>query len=102
MSLFLQVVWDDTIEIGCGIAKDDVDTFIVCQYSPSIALPNEYTAHIRPPKAGIDILGRMRSVGLYVEENSTYQVCSLNDTIILLRIYHIINTFNITNRISSK
>jgi uncharacterized protein YkwD len=32
---YTQIVWKDTREVGCGVASDDADDYLVCRYYPA-------------------------------------------------------------------
>ena len=70
--LAFQMMWDDSVEIGCGQTSGEVGTFIVCHYSPPGNIRNEFTRHVHPPIMGIDIKTRLRALGQYVQDKSTY------------------------------
>ena len=35
VSHYTQMIWRNTTEVGCAVATDDSDDYLVCQYSPS-------------------------------------------------------------------
>ena len=48
---FTQVVWKDSLEIGCGSAKSKRGgTYVVCNYSPAGNYGGQFPANVRKPK----------------------------------------------------
>ena len=52
--MFLQMVWDDTTRIGCGVANNDEaeEIYDVVRYSPTFydKSVESMAAHVKPPK----------------------------------------------------
>eukprot|EP00111_Clytia_hemisphaerica_P008567 TCONS_00025023-protein len=55
--MFIQMIWDDSTRIGCGVARDKVsgEIFVVVRYAPSITdkSPVSMEQHVKPPQANI-------------------------------------------------
>ena len=52
--MFLQMVWDDTTRIGCGVANNDraKEIYVVVRYSPTFhdKSVESMASHVKPPK----------------------------------------------------
>ena len=51
--MFLQMVWDDTTRIGCGVANNEQEKeiYVVVRYSPTFTdkSPKSMASHVKPP-----------------------------------------------------
>jgi len=47
---FTACLWDDTTEVGCGVATKGSETYVVCQYSPPGNYIGQYASHVHPLK----------------------------------------------------
>ena len=48
----LQMVWDETVSVGCGVARvesgSSMSTFTVCHYDPPGNLIGQNAVHVQP------------------------------------------------------
>eukprot|EP00667_Euglena_gracilis_P021576 EG_transcript_23708 len=52
---FTQLVWKDSVEIGCAMCRmDGGDWLVVCQYSPAGNWRNRFPSQVLPPVGGSD------------------------------------------------
>ena len=71
------MMWDDSVEIGCGMVKTNDAHYIVCQYAPTGNIPNENTAHVHPAKTGINMRDHLNALEPYVKEQRTHIILYL-------------------------
>jgi len=55
--MFIKMLWDDSVRIGCGVARnpETKKIYVVARYGPTILdkSPKKLKIHIKPPLANI-------------------------------------------------
>jgi uncharacterized protein YkwD len=46
---FTQVIWRDSRQLGCGVARCGVDIYWVCRYAPPGNVEGEFPRNVSPP-----------------------------------------------------
>ena len=68
------MMWDDSVEIGCGHAFGNGQTYVYCYYSPRGGVGDDFAAHVHPPKTGINMQERLDALLPFIQRRSMYSI----------------------------